>query len=140
MQLVLKFLGGGERTNLMLFSTSSLFFDFCFAVMSNVNRGWNPASQTGAWGKILERFPKTVVEEPSLAHLQLNVVSFWKTYELLQILLKCAFRVVHIFFNRTMQKPVFSLRLFSCLSCNSSKTCWHSIHHPAFLDIITDLT
>jgi len=35
----LEILGGGERTNLMLFSTSSLFFDFCFAVMSNVNRG-----------------------------------------------------------------------------------------------------
>jgi len=108
--------------------------------MSNVNRGWNPASQKGAWSKLLERFPKTFVEEPPLAHLQIIVALFWKTYELLQILLNCAFSLVHSFFNRTMQKPVFSLRLFSRLSCNSSQTCWNSIHLPTFLDIITDLS
>jgi len=33
------------RNNLMLFSTSSLFFHFCFAVMWT--RGEIPASQTG---------------------------------------------------------------------------------------------
>ena len=115
-------------------------FDFCFTVMSNVNRGWNPASQKGAWGKLLERFPKTVVEEPLWAHLQIIVASFWKNYELLQILLKCGFRVVHNLFNRIMQKPVFSLRLFGRYSCNSSKTCWNNINHPTFLDIITNLT
>jgi len=140
-QLVLKSLGEVlMRTNLMSFSTSSLFFDFCFTVMSNVDRDWNPASQTGAWGKLVERFPKTVVEEPNLAHMQTIVAIFWKTCDLFQILLKCGFRLVHEFFNRAMQKPVFSLRLFGRLSCNSSKTCWNSIHYPTFMDIITDLT
>jgi len=136
-QLVLKFLGGCWWELISCHSQRPVYsFDFCFTV----NRGWNPASQKEAWDKLLERFPKTVVQEPPLAHLQIIVVLFWKTCELLQILLKCGFRVVHKFFNRTMQKPVFSLRLFSRLSCNSSKTCWNSIHHPSFLDIITDLT
>ena len=107
-QLVLKFLGGVlVRANLMSFSTSSLFFWLLFTVMSNVNRGWNPASQKGAWGKLLERFLKTVVKEPPLAHLQITVALFWKNYELLQILLKCGFRVVHKFFNRTMKSLFF---------------------------------
>jgi len=34
---------------------------------------------------------------------------------LLQILLKCGFRVVHKFFNRNVQKPVFLLRPFGRL-------------------------
>jgi len=88
-QLVLKFLGWCWWELISCHSQRPVYsFDFCFIVMSNVNRGWNPASQKGAWGKLLERFPKTVVVEPPLAHLQIMVALFWKTYELLQILLK----------------------------------------------------
>jgi len=42
-----------------------------------------------------------------LARLQIIVALFKEAYDLLQILLKCGFRVVHKFFNRNVQKPVF---------------------------------
>ena len=83
-QLVLKFLGGCWWELISCHSQRPVYsFDFCFTGMSNVNRGWNPASQKGAWGKLSERFPKTVVEKTPLAHLQIIVALFWKTYELL---------------------------------------------------------
>ena len=75
-------------------------------------------SNLGAWGKPLERCSKIIVEDSPLAHVQKIVVMFWKKYEVLQNLLKCGFRVVHKFFIRTTQKPVFfSLRPFGRLSC-----------------------
>jgi len=43
-----------------------------------------------------------------LARLQMIVALFRKAYDLLQILLKCGFRVVCKFFNRKVQKPVFA--------------------------------
>jgi len=70
--------------------------------MSNVDRFENPASQTGVYirisGKLLERFPKPLVEEPPLAHWQTIFALFSKTYDLLQILLKRCLTVVHKFF------------------------------------------
>jgi len=87
--------------------------------MSNVDRVWKSSLTDRGGGKLLERFPKPLVEEPPLAHWQTIVALFWQTYDLLQILLKCCLTVFHKFFNRTMQKPVFSRRLFGRLFFNS---------------------
>jgi len=76
----------------------------------------------------LETCPKTVVEEPPLVRLRIIIALFQKAYVLLQILLKCGFRVVYKFFNRNVQKPVFLPSPFGRLSCNSIKTYWNIIH------------
>jgi len=57
-----------------------------------------------------------------MTHLQIIVVVL-KNNDLLQILLKCGFRVVHTFLTEQCKNLFFSLRLFGCLSCNSIKTC-----------------
>jgi len=50
---------------------------------------------------------KIVVEEPPLEHLQIIVVIFSKTYDLLQNLLQCGFRVARKFFQQNNTKTCF---------------------------------
>jgi len=127
-QLVLDFLGMCwwelllSHVILNVWSILSLLF-YC-----NVKCGQGLKIQHHRQGWILEfrglrqtlrKIPQTACWGAPLAHWQTIVALFWKTYDLLQILLKCCLTVVHKFFNRTMQKPVFSLRLFGRLFCNS---------------------
>jgi len=61
----------------------------------------NPASQTGVDIRIsglrqtLRKIPQTACWGAPLAHWQTIVALFWKTYDLLQILLNCCLTVVY---------------------------------------------
>jgi len=76
-------------TNMMSFSTSSLFLNFWL----NVDKGWKSnLTDRGGYqnlGKLIERCSK-IVEGPLLTHLNISFALLWKTHDLLPILLNVA--------------------------------------------------
>ena len=93
-QLVLKFLMTCLWELLSCHSQRPLHFlvfcVFCFIV----DKDWIPSLadkgeyyKLGVWGKLSERYPKTVVEGVPSAHLHIILALLWKSYDLLQILL-----------------------------------------------------
>jgi len=119
------------RTNLISFSKSSLLLYFCFNLRQwlksqHHRQGWilefrslrqtlGRVPQNSCWGAPFGTFPP-----------RLHVALFWKTYDLLQILLTMALEWF-IRFLTEQCKSVFA-EIFGQLSRNSIKTRWNRIH------------
>jgi len=101
------------RTNLMSFSTSSLFLDFCF----NVDKGWKSSikdrssyQNLGAWGKLSEGWPNQLLRGPLRnIYTRVKCCLILKSIWLTSYLIKSDSRVHEFFWHSNANTCIFHL-------------------------------